>query len=76
MAHKAPVLMEVVQPGSIAEAILERLGTAFELRDPNHLGQFEVVITSSDSDEARRRISAVAAGVDLTWENFVQIIAG
>ena len=76
MAHKAPVLMEVVQSGPIAEAILERLGSAFQLSDPQQLGQFEVVIPSSDSDDARGRIAAVAAGVDLNWENFVHFIAG
>jgi hypothetical protein len=74
MASQTRVFMEVEKAGRIADAILERLRGVFGVSDQHHLGQFEVLVADINSDAARQRIVAVAASVNLNWENHVHFV--
>lgn len=74
MASQISVFMEVEKPGGITDAILERLGRAFRVEDPHHLGQFQVLVEDIDAAAARQRIVAVSAGVNLSWESYVHFV--
>jgi hypothetical protein len=68
------VSLEVLRPGGLAEAMVERLRAAYLLSGPDQLGAIEVRLDAADWEEASRRVIAVLAGVTLAWPDHLRLV--
>jgi hypothetical protein len=74
IASQIPISIEVIRDGPIVEATIERLRATYQVRGPDEVGQLEVLISAEGWEEARRRIAAVIAGVDLGWQAHLRFL--
>jgi hypothetical protein len=68
------VIMEIDEPGDVADRILGRLDAAFFVGKPHHLGQFEVMADIGDIEAMRERIAAVATEANPDWEDYMHFV--